>query len=79
MAKQDNSNHRRSNSSARINSMIENTKKNIQEAEISMEFAGKEELEHLQEKNERRRTEIYRKEEEKRGKAAEKAWRDSFE
>ncbi|GEL03687.1 hypothetical protein M2M59_07290 [Rummeliibacillus sp. G93] len=79
MAKQDNSNHRRSNSSARINSMIENTKKNIQEAEISMEFAGKEELEHLQEKNERRRTEIYRKEEEKREKAAEKAWRDSFD
>lgn len=59
--------------------MIENTKKNIQEAEISMEFAGKEELEHLQEKNERRRTEIYRKEEEKREKAAEKAWRDSFD
>lgn len=79
MAKKDNSNHRRSNSSARINSMIENTKKNIQEAEISMEFAGKEELEHLQEKNERRRTEIYRKEEEKREKAAEKAWRDSFD
>ncbi len=79
MAKQDNSNHRRSNSSARINSMIENTKKNIQEAEISMEFAGKEELEHLQEKNERRRTEIYRKEEEKREKAAEKAWLDSFD
>lgn len=40
--------------------MINNTKDNMREAEISMEFAGEEELEHLQEKNERRKHEIQR-------------------
>ncbi|RHW38283.1 small acid-soluble spore protein Tlp [Lysinibacillus yapensis] len=40
--------------------MIENIKDNMREAEISMEFAGEEELEHLQEKNERRKHEIQR-------------------
>ena len=40
--------------------MINNTKDNIREAEISMEFAGEEELENLQEKNERRKHEIQR-------------------
>ncbi|MGE7624981.1 small acid-soluble spore protein Tlp [Viridibacillus sp. NPDC096237] len=48
----------KSDSVARIQSMIENTKKNIHEAEISMEFAGEEELENLQEKNQRRKHEI---------------------
>jgi len=40
--------------------MIENTKDNMREAEISMEFAGEEELENLQEKNERRKHAIQR-------------------
>ena len=40
--------------------MINNTKDNMREAEISMEFAGEEELENLQEKNERRKHEIQR-------------------
>ncbi|WP_052130220.1 hypothetical protein [Ureibacillus sinduriensis] len=40
--------------------MINNTKDNMREAEISMEFAGEEELEHLQEKNERRKHAIQR-------------------
>ena len=40
--------------------MIENTLDNMKEAEISMEFAGEEELEHLQEKNERRKHTIQR-------------------
>lgn len=40
--------------------MINNTKDNMQEAEISMEFAGEEELENLQEKNERRKHAIQR-------------------
>lgn len=68
----------RSNSGLRIQSMIENTKKNIEEAEIAMEFAGEEELEHLQEKNQRRKREIQIKEKEKADKAAEVAWRNSF-
>lgn len=68
----------RSNSAARVQSMIENTRKNIQEAEISMEFASKEELEHLQEKNQRRKREITIKEKEIADKAAQKAWEDSF-
>jgi len=38
--------------------LINNIKDNMTEAEISMEFAGEEELEHLQEKNERRKHEI---------------------
>jgi len=41
-----------------LETMIDNTKKNMQEAEISMEFAGPEELENLEEKNERRKHSI---------------------
>ncbi len=70
--------NKRSNSAARIQNMIENTRKNMSEAEISMEFAGKEELEHLEEKNYRRQREIQIKEKEIADKAAEKAWQDSF-
>lgn len=40
--------------------MINNTRDNMREAEISMEFAGEEELENLQEKNERRKHAIQR-------------------
>lgn len=45
--------------------MIENTLANMREAEISMEFAGEEELENLQEKNERRKHAIQRMKNEK--------------
>ncbi|WP_255507975.1 small acid-soluble spore protein Tlp [Lysinibacillus sp. BW-2-10] len=45
--------------------MIENTLDNMREAEISMEFAGEEELENLQEKNERRKHAIQRMKNEK--------------
>ncbi len=38
-----NAQNRNPTSAARIQNMIENTKKNMSEAEISMEFAGKEE------------------------------------
>ncbi|KGR76223.1 hypothetical protein [Ureibacillus manganicus] len=38
--------------------MIKNIEKNMEIAEINMDYAGKEELEHLQEKNERRKHEI---------------------
>ena len=68
----------RSTSGLRIQSMIENTKNNIREAEMAMEYAGEEELEHLQEKNQRRQHEIDIKEKEKADKAAQKAREDSF-
>ncbi|MFF3102351.1 small acid-soluble spore protein Tlp [Viridibacillus arvi] len=54
----------KSNSAASVQSMIENTEKNIREAEISMEFASGEELENLQEKNQRRNKELYVKKKE---------------
>lgn len=41
-------------------SIIENTEKNMKEAEISKEFADPEELENLEEKNERRKHAIQR-------------------
>ncbi|ETT86738.1 small acid-soluble spore protein Tlp [Viridibacillus sp. FSL R5-0477] len=59
----------KSNSAARVQSMIENTEKNIREAEISMEFAGEEELVNLQEKNQRRKQELYVKKKEMQDKA----------
>lgn len=69
----------RSNSGLRIQSMIENTKKNMREAEMAMEFAGEEELEHLEEKNQRRKREIEIKEKEIADKAALKARGKSFD
>ncbi|MBK3497300.1 small acid-soluble spore protein Tlp [Viridibacillus sp. YIM B01967] len=68
----------RSNSAARVQSMIENTEKNIREAEISMEFAGEEELENLQEKNQRRKHEINIKKKEMLDKAEAEARKNSF-
>ena len=50
-----NSKKSKSNNAYSLEKMIENTKQNIDEAEISMEFAaGPEERENLEEKNERR-------------------------
>ncbi|ATP39520.1 spore protein Tlp [Solibacillus sp. R5-41] len=62
-----------------VGRMIKNTKKNIEEAEIGMEFAMPEELEHLQEKNARRKHSIEIMEKQMRDKAAFKARKKSFE
>lgn len=48
----------RSNNVERLQSMIQNTEKNYQEAEVSMEFAGPEEQREIKEKNERRKHSI---------------------
>lgn len=48
----------RSNNVERLQAMIQNTENNIQEAEISMEFAGAEERQKVQAKNERRKESI---------------------
>ena len=44
----------RSDNVERLQEMAQNTKKNIKEAEISMEFAGPEEAQKIKEKNDRR-------------------------
>lgn len=49
---------KKSNNALSIGRMIDNTKENVEEAEISMEFATPRELEHLQEKNTRRKHSI---------------------
>ena len=54
---------KRSNNALSHERMIENTKENIEEAEISMEFATPEELENLEDKNAHRRTSIAQMEE----------------
>lgn len=48
----------RSNNVERLSEMVENTKKNIQEAEISMEFLNPEQKEKIHAKNERRKESI---------------------
>lgn len=50
----------KSNNALSIEQMIKNTKENIREAEISMEFADPEEHDNLEEKNQRRKHEIDR-------------------
>ena len=55
--------NKRSENALSLEKMIENTKENIEEAEISMEFAGAEELENLEDKNAHRRTSIAQMEE----------------
>ncbi|MEK4230816.1 spore protein Tlp [Solibacillus sp. FSL H8-0538] len=69
---------RKSTNALSLERMIENTKKNIQEAEISMEFAGPEELENLEEKNERREHSIDIMKKQKRDEAAAVARKNSF-
>ncbi|MEK5078837.1 spore protein Tlp [Solibacillus sp. FSL W7-1436] len=61
-----------------LGKMINNTKENIHEAEISKEFALPDELENIEEKNARRRTAIAQLEEQIRERKAAKARRDSF-
>ena len=68
----------KSNNTYSVEKMIENTKQNIEEAEISMEFAGPEERENLEEKNERREHSIDRMKKQLKDEAAFKAWKNSF-
>ena len=68
----------KSNNTRSVDKMIENTKHNIEEAEISMEFAGPEERENLEEKNERREHSIDRMKKQKRDEAAFNARKNSF-
>lgn len=73
-----NSKKQKSNNAYSVEKMIENTKQNIEEAEISMEFAGPEERENLEEKNERREHSIDRMKKQLRDEAAFNARKDSF-
>lgn len=71
--------NKKSKNALSLGKMLENTKGNIQEAEISKEFALPEELENLEEKNARRRTAIAQLEEQIREKKAFQARKDYFE
>ena len=55
--------NKKSKNALSVGKMIENTKENMEEAEISKEFAFPEELENLEEKNARRKTAIAQMEE----------------
>ena len=55
--------NKKSENTRSLEKMIENTKENIEEAEISMEFATPEELKNLEDKNAHRRTSIAQMEE----------------
>ena len=55
--------NKKSKNALSLEKMIENTKENIEEAEVSMEFASPEELANLEDKNAHRRTSINQKEE----------------
>lgn len=70
--------NKKSKNALSVGKMIENTKENIEEAEISMEFAFPEERENLEEKNARRRTAIAQLEEQIKEKKAFQARKDSF-
>ena len=69
----------KSNNALSLGKMIKNTKENIEEAEISMEFAGPEELENLEEKNARRKRSVNIMEQQIKDEAAFKARKKSFE
>ena len=62
--------NKKSKNALSVGKMIENTKENMEEAEISKEFAFPEELENLEEKNARRKTAIAQLEEQIREKKA---------
>ena len=70
--------HGKSNNALSLGRMIENAEENIREAEISMEFAGDEERENLEEKNERREHSIDRMKKQMRDEAAFTARKNSF-
>lgn len=71
--------NKKSNNALSVGRMIENTKENIEEAEISMELALPDELENLEEKNSRRRQSITQMEEQIREEKAFRARKKSFE
>ena len=77
--KKTNETNGKSNNALSIDIMIENTKENIREAEISMEFAGPEERENLEEKNERRQHSIDKMKKQLSDEAAFIARKKSFE
>ena len=70
--------NKKSKNALSLEKMIENTKGNIKEAEISKEFAFPEERENLEEKNARRKTSIHQMEEQLRIEAAARARRNRF-
>lgn len=70
--------NKKSENAKSLGEILENTKENIKEAEISKEFALPEELENLEEKNARRRTAIAQLEEQIKEKKAFQARKDSF-
>ena len=70
--------NKKSENARSLGKMINNTKENIGQAEISMEFAAPEELEHLEEKNAHRRTSIAQMEKQIREKKAFEARKDYF-
>lgn len=74
----ENKKQQKSNNALSVGKMIENTKENIEEAEISMEFAIPEELENLEEKNARRRHSINIMEDQIKDEAAFQARKDRF-
>lgn len=80
MSKQDQRNsENKSNNALSVGKMIENTKKNIQEAEISMDLVSSpEELENLEEKNERREHSIDKMKKQLKDERAFEARKDSF-
>lgn len=61
-----------------LGKMIENTKENIDDAEMGMEFAFPEERENLKDKNARRRTAINRMEKQIKEEKAFQNRKDSF-
>lgn len=71
--------NQKSNNALSLGKMIENTQKNIEEAEISMEFAGPNELENLEEKNERREHSIDKMKKQMRDEIAFEERKKSFE
>lgn len=74
-----NDKQKKSNNALSLGKMINNTKENIKEAEISKEFAGPEELENLEEKNARSKHSIDIMEQQMRDEAAFKERKKSFE
>ena len=80
MSKQDQRNsENKSNNALSVGKMIKNTKENIQEAEISMDLVSSpEELENLEEKNERRKHSIDKMKKQLKDERAFEARKDSF-
>ena len=74
-----NKKQKKSNNALSLGKMIINTKKNMEEAEISKEFADDvEELENLEDKNARRSRSIYEMEKQLKERAQFQARKDSF-